>query len=593
MRQAQQTTSNDSSVRATPPSSAGSVTSDSQRLTMSAAIAAVLDDDDDNSSYAAFPSLLSAISTPTTSNATVCNTTITSFDSDSFTILVDNCASRCMTNNSKHFVGEPRAAHKMVTGLGAGTVTLEGTVRWSWEDDHCGTVHTMDIPNTLYCSSLAYCLLSPQHLATERKDNAPVARGTWLTTYADAMVLQWEQRKFQRTIPLSSTNAFVGIMRSAPGFRKSTKFLNLCALTLPSTPLCFPAPLFHEDPLPTVQPAPAFAQHTDDDEDYNWVLQDDPIRKDPLRFDFDPDKPGEPPSFNTTDHLPHSPVIPSNTTEDQNDTAKHELLRLHHRLGHMSFTHIRQMLQIQTGSGRLLTCPLPVCSACLFGKAVKRAWRVKGSAPTLKIATKPGQIVSVDQLESSTAGLIAHCKGHPTTKRFTCATVFVDHFSRLAYLHMQESTGAVETLAAKHAFELFARWHNVTIHQYHGDNGRFADNIFRADCAQKGQTLSFCGVNAHFQNGIAERKIRDLQDRARTMIVHAKHRWPTAITSNLWPYALRLANESSRCIPLKDSKNPMQLFTGHDFQVATQQHLHPFGCPMYVLKNVPASGKKG
>ena len=77
------------------------------------------------------------------------------------------------------------------------------------------------------------------------------------------------------------------------------------------------------------------------------------------------------------------------------------------------------------------------------------------------------------------------------------------------------------------------------------------------------------------------------------MIVHAKHRWPNAITSNLWPYAIRLANESSRCIPIKDGKNPMQLFTGHDFQVATHQHLHPFGCPMYVLKDEPASGKKG
>ncbi len=158
---------------------------------------------------------------------------------------------------------------------------------------------------------------------------------------------------------------------------------------------------------------------------------------------------------------------------------------------------------------------------------------------------------------------------------------------------MQESNGALETLAAKHAFEQYARSFDVAIRHYHGDNGRFTENAFKTDCEKKGQQLSFCGTNAHFQNGIAERKIRDLQDRARTMIVHAKHHWPDAITSNLWPYALRLANEGSRCIPILDGKNPVQLFTSQNFQMSTHQHLHPFGCPIYVLRDGPATGKKG
>ena len=59
------------------------------------------------------------------------------------------------------------------------------------------------------------------------------------------------------------------------------------------------------------------------------------------------------------------------------------------------------------------------------------------------------------------------------------------------------------------------------IQHYHADNGRFADNKFREAVAQKGQSLTFCGVNAHFQNGVAERRIRELQDHARTMLIHA------------------------------------------------------------------------
>jgi hypothetical protein len=56
--------------------------------------------------------------------------------------------------------------------------------------------------------------------------------------------------------------------------------------------------------------------------------------------------------------------------------------------------------------------------------------------------------------------------------------------------------------------------HGVTVKHYHADNGIFADNKFREEVRESKQTLSFCGVNAHFQNGIAERQIRELQDHA-------------------------------------------------------------------------------
>jgi hypothetical protein len=45
-------------------------------------------------------------------------------------------------------------------------------------------------------------------------------------------------------------------MRSAPRYRRSTVFLNLCASTLPNTPRCFLAPLFHASPLNQQHPSP-------------------------------------------------------------------------------------------------------------------------------------------------------------------------------------------------------------------------------------------------------------------------------------------------------------------------------------------------
>ena len=83
-------------------------------------------------------------------------------------------------------------------------------------------------------------------------------------------------------------------------------------------------------------------------------------------------------------------------------------------------------------------------------------------------------------------------------------------------------------MKAKEVFEAYAKSHGVKILRYHADNGRFADNAFRKSIEENGQDLSFCGVNAHWQNGVAEKRIRDLQDNARTMLLHAQCRWPDA-----------------------------------------------------------------
>jgi hypothetical protein len=228
-----------------------------------------------------------------------------------------------------------------------------------------------------------------------------------------------------------------------------------------------------------------------------------------------------------------------------------------------------------------------MCTSCLFGKATRRPWRLKPAAnkTSSKSATAPGQIVSVDQLISSTPGLIAQLKGILTKKRYTVATVFVDQYSGLSYVHLQTSTTAIETLEAKRAFERYAAKHGVTIKHYHADNGRFVENAFVEDVNAQRQTNSFCGVNAHFQNGIAERRIRELQDQARTMLIHANRRWPTAVNAHLWPYALRMANDLHNAAPSlshKSHQSPFELFTG--VKVAPNlQHFKTFGCPVYVL----------
>jgi hypothetical protein len=174
-------------------------------------------------------------------------------------------------------------------------------------------------------------------------------------------------------------------------------------------------------------------------------------------------------------------------------------------------------------------------------------------------------------------------KGSPTTKRYTAATIYVDHFSRLGFVYLQRSTNADETIQAEEAFERYANSHGIKIHHYHADNGRFAENKWTEHVKVSSQTMTFSGVNAHHQNGVAERRIRHLQDQARTMLIHGHKKWPQAIDAHLWPYALRMANDVyNSTISQGKKQEPINLFSKSIVRV-NLKHFFTFGCPVYVL----------
>jgi hypothetical protein len=175
----------------------------------------------------------------------------------------------------------------------------------------------------------------------------------------------------------------------------------------------------------------------------------------------------------------------------------------------------------------------------------------------IRVATSPGDCISIDQLESLTPGFIAQLKGRLTKKRYGAATIFVNHASCLSYF--QQRISSDETVEAKRAFEAYARSHGVTIKHYHAYNGCFADNAFMQSVAESGQTISFCGAKAHFQNGIAAKRIHDLSEQARKQLLHAKARWPEAIEINLRPYVIHNTNDICNTIADKeDGSSPLE-----------------------------------
>jgi hypothetical protein len=135
----------------------------------------------------------------------------------------------------------------------------------------------------------------------------------------------------------------------------------------------------------------------------------------------------------------------------------------------------------------------------------KVSWKGQETSSKVFVAAKAGQCVSVDHMISTQVGFIPQLKVTLTKKSYTAATVFVDHYSRLKYIHLMTKLTSKETMEAKRAFKHFAKQHGLRILHYHCNIGQFADNAFKKQLQCKGAATHLMWGHAHFLNGIAEK----------------------------------------------------------------------------------------
>ena len=297
--------------------------------------------------------------------------------------------------------------------------------------------------------------------------------------------------------------------------------------------------------------------------------------------------------------------------EDSNTNlngAQKDLLRWHWKLSHLQKGQIQHLFRqtktrepILKSRHGVSTCDLPKCSACEFAKAHRQP---KGSTVTKKLPKKsnvisdghlrPGDLVSIDQFESSIRGRLLTSKGkEKEALKYRGGTVFYDHASGYIWCSMQISFDAAETIEAKNLFERTSGYTGIDIMSYRADQGIFKSTAFENDLNKKGQTIDFSAVGAHHQNGAAERAIRTVSDLARANLLHARLYWPDTTELDLWPMAVDYAVYIYNNTPRIDSNlAPIEVWSGCKSDYHALHSAHVWGCPVYVLDPRLQDGKK-
>jgi hypothetical protein len=159
-----------------------------------------------------------------------------------------------------------------------------------------------------------------------------------------------------------------------------------------------------------------------------------------------------------------------------------ELMCWHYCLGHVPFFKLKRLETNGKIPQRLASVCPPCCAGCLFGAMTKVPWQTKASSNdgnSVFAATKPGECISIDHMQSTEPDFYGQAKGALTKTCYKNVTVFVDHYLCLQFVYLMTiNLISLETFDAKCAFECFTTKHGMQIKHYHCNNGRFADNKF-------------------------------------------------------------------------------------------------------------------
>jgi hypothetical protein len=509
------------------------------------------------------------------------NTTNTvKFDTDSVEIIIDTGAtaafSHCI-NDFKTFT----CLKSKVNGLGSLTIKGVGTIEYPVINDNNERV-ILSIRNAYYVPDLQTRLISPQQICKQNK--------TPCTFSGDGQSFKLQWGSHTKTVDINQTNN-LPTLYTAPGMDLGHSIVANMAAS--KGPYCFRA-------APRTIPVHKFLPSLEDSESDDEATIDkngdnDTIKQKTIKVNCSTSKCNDCKKYQVSTDTDTNIDISSLTTLSPLQT---EYLHLHERMGHPNFGTMQKWSRLGLIPNKFKNVKPPMCLSCQLGKQhkVRRDIHNKIISSSVK---KPGDLIHMDQAETNTPGRPMTLSGKNNQEKIKCFTLFVDSISKQIFAEFQTSTEASQTIAGKSRFEKHAMQYDVKLKNFRADNGIFRSKEFMDDIRKHNQDIIFCGVGAHHQNGVAERHIHTIVERARTNLLHASTKWPDAIDSELWTFAVNYSIEQWNNTP-RDSLNnltPEEVFTGvtlrHlpsnkeniDKVTDVSKSFHTFGCPVYVLQS--------
>ena len=244
------------------------------------------------------------------------------------------------------------------------------------------------------------------------------------------------------------------------------------------------------------------------------------------------------------------------------------LVLWHQRLGHLNYYDLCRRQDLVDGipiTTSQKSIDPGVCSPCLMGKHHKSYQRRVPAART----ESPLSLVHSDACGPFRTPAVSGAKHF---------ILYINDFTRMAWVYFLKGKGHEETLEAFQTFKASAdKASGHSIRRFRCDNGRGEyDNQYFTDFLKvAGISYDPAAPYTQNQNGVSERKIRTVVERARTMLLEA--RLPERFWADAVATAVYILNRS----PMKAlmGKTPFEAWFGRRPNLS---HLGHFGCDAYL-----------
>jgi len=240
----------------------------------------------------------------------------------------------------------------------------------------------------------------------------------------------------------------------------------------------------------------------------------------------------------------------------------------HQQFGHLNYVDVKHILETTLKTPWKLSDSVSLCQTCIQTKQQQHVTHTPSSCTSIPF----------ELIHSDLCGLI---KGSIGGSQYYL--VYIDDCTRYTEVYFLVMKSAEEISAKLQNYQAWVEARSFRIKRFRCDNGsgEYNNSVFRALLGEKGISYEPAPPYTQHKNGVAERMIRTLNTKVRSMM------WEVKVPSKFWPEAIRRAcylHGRSPTTSLSGNRSPFEALFG---TVPPIEHLHRFGCR--VFNHIPPS----